>query len=219
MLRTLPLVVASLLAAPALGQVIEVSEPIIRSQGWSTMAGLTVGEARTVVTGQAAFPGISVGVLRGVHSRVDVGGRLSFNYGVEGNAADIAPELKLQAHVRASLYQGQRVNLGAEFAPGALVTFRPADEKTWGMTVPVALTLGIPVGSALHLHAAVECPLWFDFSSAHVRVPILAGGGAEYFLDRSLALTLNLRMGPTLQTWAGTGVFTFQSLLGVAWRL
>jgi len=219
MVRTLSLVLACLVATPALGQVIELSEPIIRSQGWSTMAGLTVGEARTVLTGQAAFPGISAGLLRGVHPRVDVGGRFSFNYGVEGNAADIAPELKLQALVRGSLYQGPRVNLGAEFSPGALVMFRPADVQEWGMALPVALTLGIPVGSALHLHAAVECPLWFDFSSMHLRVPILAGGGAEYFLDRSLALTLNLRMGPTLQTWEGTGVFTFQSLLGVAWRL
>jgi hypothetical protein len=219
MSRTLPLVLASLVAVPASGQVIEISEPIIRSQGWSTMAGLTVGESRTVVTGQAAFPGISAGLLRGVHPHVDVGGRLSFNYGVEGNAADIAPELKLQAQVRGSLYQGARVNLGAEFSPGALVLFRPADVQEWGMALPVALTLGIPVGSALHLHAAVECPLWFDFTSQHLRVPILAGGGAEYFLDRSVALTLNLRMGPTLQTWEGTGVFTFQSLLGVAWRL
>ncbi|MBM4377705.1 MAG: hypothetical protein FJ086_00125 [Deltaproteobacteria bacterium] len=219
MLRSFTLVAVSLLAAPAFAQVIEVSEPIIRSQGWSTMAGLTVGEARTVVTGQATFPGLSVGVLRGMHSRVDAGGLFSFNYGVEGNAADIAPELKLQGRARASLYQGQRVNLGAEFSPGALVVFRPNDQREWGMTVPMALTLGIPVGSALHLHAAVECPLWFDFASTKLRVPILAGGGAEYFLDRSVALTLNLRTGPTLQTWAGTGVFTFQSLLGVAWRL
>lgn len=219
MVRTLPLVLATLAAVPASGQIIEVSEPIIRSQGWSTMAGLTVGEARTVLTGQAAFPGITVGLLRGVHSRVDAGGRFSFNYGVEGNAADIAPELKLQALARASLYQGPRANLAAEFSPGALLLFRPAGEQQWGLALPVSLALGIPVGSALQLHAALECPLWFDFTTSHLRVPILAGGGAEYFLDRSLALTLNLRMGPTLQTWEGTGVFTFQTLLGAAWRL
>ncbi len=217
MIRTALLVAAALVAAPAAAQVIEISEPIIRSQGWSTMAGQTVGESRTVLTGQAAFPGITAGLLRGVHSRVDVGARVSFNYGVEGSIRTIAPELKLQAVGRALLYGSPRVNLGVEFAPGVLTVVQ--DPQVWALSLPVALTVGIPVGSALQLHAALECPLWFDFEKLHLRVPVLAGGGAEYFLDRNLALTLNLRMGPTLQTWEGTGAFTLQTLLGVAWRL
>ncbi len=50
-----------------------------------------------------------------------------------------------------------------------------------------------------------------------VTVPVLFGGGVEYFLDTSKALTFNLRTGPMIFTKSGYGSdFTLQALVGLA---
>jgi hypothetical protein len=53
-----------------------------------------------------------------------------------------------------------------------------------------------------------------DFGT--LTVPVLFGGGVEYFLDRSTALTFNFRSGPMIFTKPGYGSsFTLQALVGV----
>jgi hypothetical protein len=57
-----------------------------------------------------------------------------------------------------------------------------------------------------------------DFGA--VTVPVLSGGGVEYFVGASTALTFNFRTGPMIFiNSAGYGSdFTFQALLGVAYK-
>ncbi|OJT27261.1 hypothetical protein BO221_04550 [Archangium sp. Cb G35] len=193
-----------------------------RGQGWSVLSGQTLGSG-TAVTGQVGWPGLSLGLLHGATSRFDIGGKLTFNYGREGLITSVVPGLKLQAWMRLMLLQTSRVNVGLTFAPGPFFYFyeRYADV---GLTLPIALTVGIPVGSALMLNVGLDIPFYVIFGTGGgVVVPVLLGGGLEYFLDRNLAVNFNVRMGPSVGSYPGlygrgSARFTLEALLGVAYK-
>lgn len=204
-------------------------------QGWSVLTGETVGRGNTILQAQVGWPGVSLGLLHGVDPKVDLGARFTFNYGLEGmtDAAGI-PELKLQGVVRLKLLDRGRVNLGVTFAPGPLLYFIPSSRVVafdWagrvvvqsgtatiaGLTIPVGLNLGIPVGSALALSFGLDIPMYVIFNGGGVAVPMLVGAGAEYFIDRRLAATFTTRMGPTITRYQT--LFTLEMLVGIAYKL
>jgi len=86
----------------------------------------------------------------------------------------------------------------------------------YGITLPVGLTLGIPTRDNLNIALTFDLPLFVTFGDyGTLTVPVLFGGGVEYFLDRSMALTFNFRSGPMIFTKAGYGIsFTLQALVG-----
>ncbi|MGZ3458853.1 MAG: hypothetical protein ACXU86_10175 [Archangium sp.] len=193
-------------------------------QGWSVLSGQTVGQGGTVLTGQVGWPGISLGLLHGATSRFDIGGKLSFNYGREGIVTSVVPGLKLQAWVRLMLLESSRVNVGLTFAPGPLFYFYN-DGTDVGLALPVGLTVGIPVGSAVMLNVGMDIPFYVIFGAGGGPVfPILFGGGLEYFIDRNLALNFNVRMGPSIFPsesfrYEGRARFTMEALFGLAYHL
>ncbi|PTL78481.1 hypothetical protein [Vitiosangium sp. GDMCC 1.1324] len=195
-----------------------------RGQGWSVLSGQTVGQGSTVLEGQVGWPGLSLGVLHGATSRFDIGGKFTFNYGREGIVTAVVPGLKLQAWVRVMLLENSKLNLGLSFAPGPLFYFYDNFTDV-GLALPISLTVGIPVGSALMLNAGLDIPFYVIFGSGGGPVfPLLLGGGAEYFIDRNLAVTFNLRMGPTIGAYGdfrgrGSARFTLEALFGVAYKL
>jgi hypothetical protein len=194
---------------------------VVRSQGWSVYSGRTVGRGQSVIAGQVGWPGLSALVLRGTASNVDVGAKLSFNYGVEGVVTQIAPGLKFQGLMRFALLERGRAALGFAFAPGVLFYF-PGPTSTVGITLPLQLTLGITASSALQAHVVMEMPLYVTFGSfGGVVVPMLFGGGVEYFLDRSLALSFITKMGPSVDTrlFASRASLAFEALVGLQYRL
>lgn len=194
-----------------------------RGQGWSLLSGQTMGQGGTALMGQVGWPGVSLGLLHGATSRFDIGGKLSFNYGREGIVTSVVPGLKLQAWVRLMLLQTSRLNLGLTFAPGPFFYFYERFTDV-GLTLPIALTVGIPVGSALMLNVGLDIPFYVIFGAGGgAVVPVLLGGGLEYFIDRNLAVNFNVRMGPSVGTYSDFGVrgrarFTLEALLGVAYR-
>jgi hypothetical protein len=194
-----------------------------RGQGWSVLSGQTMGQGGTALVGQVGWPGVSLGLLHGATSRFDIGGKLSFNYGREGIVTSVVPGLKLQAWVRLMLLETSRVNLGLTFAPGPFFYFHENFTDV-GLTLPIALTVGIPVGSALMLNVGLDIPFYVIFGTGGgAVVPILLGGGLEYFLDRNFAVSFNVRMGPSVGSYAGFGDrgrarFTLEALLGLAYR-
>jgi hypothetical protein len=194
-----------------------------RGQGWSVLSGQTVGQGN-VLTGQVGWPGISLGLLHGATNRFDIGGKLSFNYGREGIVTSVVPGLKLQAWMRLMLLQSSGVNVGLSFAPGPFFYFYETDTDV-GLSLPIALTVGIPVGSALMLNVGMDIPFYVIFGSGGGPVfPILFGGGLEYFVDRNLAVTFNVRMGPSIFPYEefryrGRARFTMEAMFGIAYRL
>ncbi|WNG34593.1 hypothetical protein F0U61_13785 [Archangium violaceum] len=195
-----------------------------RGQGWSVLSGQTVGQGGTALVGQVGWPGLSLGLLHGATSKFDIGGKLSFNYGREGIVTSVVPGLKLQAWVRLMLLQSSRVNVGLSFAPGPFFYFYENFTDV-GLSLPIALTVGIPVGSALMLNVGLDIPFYVVFGAGGGPVfPLLLGGGLEYFVDRNLAITFNVRMGPSIGAYGdfrgrGRARFTLEAMFGVAYRM
>jgi len=190
-----------------------------RGQGWSVLSGQTMGQGGTALVGQVGWPGVSLGLLHGAAQRFDIGGKLTFNYGREGIITSVVPGLKLQAWVRLMLLQTSRVNLGLTFAPGPFFYFYERFTDV-GLSLPIALTVGIPVGSALMLNVGLDIPFYVIFGTGGgVVVPVLLGGGLEYFVDRNLAVNFNVRMGPSVGSYiGGRARFTLEALLGIAYK-
>jgi len=194
-----------------------------RGQGWSLLAAETVGKGSTAMIGQVGWPGVSLGVLHGAASRFDVGGKLTFNYGEEGVVTRVVPGLKLQAWTRLRLLDTSRLGLALSFAPGPFFYFNDYGTKV-GLALPIGITVGIPVGSALMINAGMDFPFYVIFGAGGGPVfPILLGGGLEYFVSRDLAVTFNVRMGPSVYPNDVRGrdraLFTLDAQFGIAWKL
>ncbi|MCI0569739.1 MAG: hypothetical protein L0Y66_03235 [Myxococcaceae bacterium] len=188
-------------------------------QGWSVLAGQTVGAGRMAVHGQVGFPGLSAGLLGGVADNFDFGGRFTFNYAAEGQTGPGAfiPGLKLQALLRLGLVNTGRFNLALNFEPGPF-TYFSRFETYWGLVLPVpGVAIGFPIGSALMINGGLDLPFYVLFGYG-VYFPVLIRGGLEYFIDRNLALTFNLGFGPTIKPLDQPAEFTLNLLMGVAYR-
>jgi len=214
--------------------------------GWSAITGKTLGEGTTAVHVQAAWPGVSVSLLHGYSSTFDFGGVLSFNYSYEGDVRAAYPGLKLQGYVKATLVEKPGYNIGLSFAPGILTYFFGQSFCTplalgtqtpfgyywvggnvctgggtqFGIAFPAGLTFGIPTRHNLNIALTFDVPLFVTFGDfGTFTVPVLFGGGVEYFLDRSKAITFSFRTGPMIFTKSGYGSdFTLQALVGLAFK-
>jgi hypothetical protein len=189
-----------------------------QGQGWSVLSGKTVGTGTNVFHGEIGWPGLSGTLLHGVNSNFDLGGKFTFNYGFEGATSDINPGFKLQGALHFQVAQVQKVSLGLHFEPGLLL-YREGG-ATFGITLPVSFVAGIQASSNLMINVGLDVPLAITFGDGSTAfVPILFGGGMEYFLDSRTALTFNMRLGPGIVTRGGGGtVFVLESLFGVAYR-
>jgi hypothetical protein len=217
---------------------------VAAGQGWSVITGETVGGGATSLHLQAAWPGLSVSLLHGSSPRFDFGGIFTFNYNYEGDVRASYPGIKVQGYLKGTLLKSPRYNLGVWFAPGMLTYFlgqnfcNPVILGThtvdgsfyvggnvctsvggtqFGLAFPAGLVFGASAGDHLNIALTLDLPLFVTFGDyGTFVVPILFGGGVEYFLDRSTAVTLSLRTGPMIFTKSGTD-FTFQALLGLAY--
>lgn len=194
-----------------------------RGQGWSLLAGDTVGANQNVLSAQIGWPGLSVGVLHGSTSKLDLGGKFTFNWGQEGLVEVVEPGIKLQAWVRLMLARMDQASLALVFQPGPIFYFHDGSTQV-GLALPVSLVAGIPVGSAIMLNLGVDVPFHVYFGTGGGPVfPLLVGGGLEYFIDRNLQVNFNVRMGPSIYPDAGRrgrsdAYFTLEALMGVGWR-
>jgi hypothetical protein len=192
-----------------------------RGQGWSVLSADTLGRGNTAFSGQIGWPGLTLGVLHGGSERFDIGGKFSFNWGREGWVRYTDPGIKLQAWMRLLLAKTSNVSLALTFQPGPLFYFaeHEHDDTDIGLALPVAFVVGIPAGSAVMLNLALDIPFHVYFGESIGPVfPILVGGGLEYFVDRSLAVTFNVRLGPSLIPDYDATEFTLEALFGVAYR-
>jgi hypothetical protein len=192
-----------------------------RAQGWSAMSGQTLGNGAEMIWGQFGWPGISADLAYGVSPTLDLGGRFTFNYGEEGITDTGVLGLKFQFTLRAQLVHKPKFDLGLRFDPGLLLYF-PSGSTVVGMTFPVGLEFGFPITPVLRANGSFDLPFWITFSPSPVEgfIPILFGGGVEYLVERDLALTARIKMGPTIRTASRTRntFFTLYFLLGVAYR-
>lgn len=192
-----------------------------RAQDWSAMSGQTLGSGAGMIWGQFGWPGISADLAYGTSPTLDLGGRFTFNYGEEGITDTGVLGLKFQFTLRAQLVRKPKFDLALRFDPGLLLYF-PSNTTVVGMTFPVGLEFGFPISPVFRANASFDLPFWITFnpSPAEGFIPILFGGGVEYLMQRDLALTARLKMGPTIATGNRTrnAFFTLYFLFGIAYR-
>lgn len=182
-------------------------------QGWSVLTARTQGKNENSLHVQAGWPGVSATLIHGMSPRLDVGGIFSFNYGLEGDINDVEPGIKLQGLTRIKLSDTGRFNLGLTFAPGPLLYFGHS-RTLLGIILPAGLVLGIPVNPSVNISLGADIPFWFYVTQGGgAAIPILFGGGVEYFIDRNTAVTFNTRMGPMIFT-GGSRTFCTATYLG-----
>ena len=214
-------------------------------QEWSVITGETIGGGATSVHVQAAWPGVSISLLHGGNPGFDFGGIFTFNYNYEGDVRASFPGIKLQGYFKGTLLKTSRYNLGLWFAPGVLAYFLGQNFCTpivvgtytpdvtvqgvanvctgvggtqYGLTFPAGLVFGVAAGNNFNIALNLDLPMFVTFGDyGSLTIPILFGGGVEYFVDKSTAVTFTLRTGPMIFTKSGTDL-TFQALLGVAYK-
>jgi hypothetical protein len=156
--------------------------------------------AGSIVHAQFGWPGISASLLESASRNIDIGARLSLLYAPEGITVLAGnPGLKLQGLLRLELLERGRINLGLEFSPGFFfysASYYYPGATLVGLTFPVGLALGFAVSPNLMLSLGLDMPFFLAFGY-DVAVPVRVGAGLEYALDRSLALTLSVKAGPS----------------------
>jgi len=192
-------------------------------QGWSLLSSQTVGANANVLGAEVGFPGLRITFLHGVQDRFDVGGRFSVLYSYEGMVNVLQPELKGELYGRLKLVDTGHFGLAFNVGVGMFGVFAGGTTVP-AITMPLGLVAGIPIGSALIANFGLEVPLFVTFGNfGGLTVPVLVGAGLEYFVDKSLILSLNTRMGPAINPtalWVGSSaVFDFELHLGVALKL
>lgn len=193
----------------------------VRAQDWSAMSGQTLGSGAGMIWGQFGWPGISADLAYGTSPTLDLGGRFTFNYGEEGITDTGVLGLKFQFTLRGQLVRKPKFDMALRFDPGLLLYF-PSNTTVVGMTFPVGLEFGFPISPVVRANASFDLPFWITFNPSPVQgfIPILFGGGVEYLMQRDLALTARLKMGPTIATGNRTrnAFFTLYFLFGIAYR-
>jgi hypothetical protein len=209
------------------------SEELPSSSGWSVSSGKTIGRGNKAIHGQLGWPGLSGTFLLGINDKLDVGGRLAFNYGLEGAFA-IVPGFKLQGVVRLNFVETSQINFGISLEPG-FYWYGFNFYSLLGIALPVSANLGIRASSALMVNVGVDVPMSIAFfsgaypgysfypyyytgSSAVLFLPIQMGGGVEYSVNQQLAITYNLRIGPFISSAGGYVTIAMNALMGVAYR-
>ena len=187
-------------------------------QAWSAIGARTLAPGDNMLEASAGYPAISGAYVRGVSSGLNSGGRIGFVYGVEGMFREPAPGFRLQGIVKLRLLDSGKISLGLNIEPGLLYYGSFLQGARVGLTLPVGLRLGIAASSAIAVAVLVELPMWVEFGTfGGFNLPILTGGGVEYFITSQLAAFVRARIGPTIRTMRPTEV-TFDGSVGIAYR-
>ena len=213
---------ALLFAAPMAGAQVSRGFPAgpADRDNWSATQGRTVGADRNVVTGEAGWPGLAVQWLHGLDPVTDVGLRFGFNYGFENTTSSLVG-VDLQVPVRRYLMRSGQFDIEGHVAPG-FTFYGNHGDMLFGVEAPVGLVAAyqvdprftVSVGGDVPLLLSVTNPFGFLFGP-------LVGAGAEYRIDKDLAVTGKLRFGPefAFDHNGGSSEFAFQTLVGVAYAL
>jgi hypothetical protein len=213
---------ALLFAAPMAGAQVSRGFPAGPSDRdyWSATQGRTVGTDRNVVTGEAGWPGLAVQWLHGLDPVTDVGLRFGFNYGFENTTSSLVG-VDLQVPVRRYLMRSGQFDIEGHVAPG-FTFYGNHGEMLFGVGGPVGLVaayqmdskLTVSVGGDVPLLLSITHPFGFLFGP-------LVGAGAEYKIDKDLAVTGKVRIGPefAFDSNGGSSDFAFQTVVGVAYAL
>jgi hypothetical protein len=190
---------------------------------WTVESGKTVGEGNNVFWGQGGYPGIWAEFIHGLTPTLEIGGKFAFNYGFEGIVDINKVGLDFQFLVRKQFFDNGKMRIAGRLDPGFLLYF-PSGTTVAGIIFPVSVEFGFPVSTEVSINASFSAPMYVDFANggAGFVIPILFGGGVEYLLERNIALTFRLALGPSFVAGngyvGGSPAFTLYALFGAAYK-
>lgn len=188
-------------------------------QHWSIVGPKTLEPSANALEIAAGWPGLSVGYLRGVAPALNLGARVGFVYGIEGEIRSVVPGVKLQVLLKWRILEKDRLSFGLTFEPGPFFHALSGGSTLAGFSIPLGVRLGIAASSALTVAVLVDVPMWVQFGpGGELNVPVLSGVGLEYFVTSTLGLFFRTRLGPTIHTSYRLAEFTFEGSLGVAFK-
>ena len=194
------------------------AEVLAEGHSWSTVGGKTVGRGAAAIDAGVGWPGLHAGVAYGVFPAIDFGLRFSFNWGVEGSVRSVHPGIKFQGLMKAKLYDNGFLSFALKFEPGFL-TYFSSGSSMLGFAFPVGAQLGLAVGGPLALGIHLDVPMFLTFGEgSHFQIPLLMGGGVEYFFNSRFLANFVLKMGPSFSTGGGGAIFVMEAKIGVAYR-
>lgn len=205
-------------AAPADAQLETSYSPIGESSAWSATAGRTAGTGNSVLQVEAGWPGIGFTWLKGINERSDYGLHLGFNYGFEGTSNTVTG-FNFAVPYRRTLAASGDTSLAFETQPG--LSIYANNGAMVGVGGPIGVVGALQVSPQLTLDLAAEVPVLITFTNpTGVVFGPQFGGGGEYLIDRNLAVTVRLRIGPRFALdSAGSNTQTgFETLIGLAYN-
>jgi hypothetical protein len=211
-------ILAFVLAWPTRAQLVETSVEPYGDGNWTATAGRTVGSGNAVLQAEAGWPGIGFTYLKGLDERSDVGLHVGFNYGLEGTTDSVAG-VNVGVPYRRTLATTGDTDLAFHMQPG--ISLYGNDGAMFGIGGPIGVVAGFRVSPPLTLDVGADFPVLISFSNpAGFRFGPQFGGGAEYLIDRNLAVTARVRVGPQFALESGgtssqTGLVT---LIGLAYN-
>ena len=206
-----------------LGVLLAVPAMAAEEAPWSVESGETVGAGHSVFWGQVGYPGIWAEIIHGIDPTTEIGGKFAFNYALEGIVNTSTIGLDFQFLLRKQFFDNGKIRIAGRFDPGLLLYF-PSGFTLIGITFPVGVEFGFPVSSQVSINASFDLPMYLLFSSGGYGtafvIPLLFGGGVEYMIEKNLALTFKLKLGPSIVTggYVGTTQFTLYALFGAAYK-
>lgn len=208
---------AFLLSCPARAQIETSYSPGIEGN-WTATAGRTVGAGNSVLQAEAGWPGIGFTWLKGLDERSDAGLHVGFNYGFEGTSNPVTG-FNLAVPYRRTLATMGDTAIAFEAQPG--ISIYSNNGAMVGIGGPVGVVAGFHVSPQLTLDVGADVPVLLSFSNpAGFLFGPQFGGGGEYLIDRNLAITARIRVGPRFALdSAGSETQTgFVTLIGLAYN-
>jgi hypothetical protein len=187
---------------------------------WSTTAGRTVGMGNSSVAAEVGWPGIGFTYLHGVDERTDWGFHAGFNYGLEGSSRSLTG-LNLAIPYRHTLGTLSDTAFAFQVQPG-LSFYSSEGSVLVALGGPIGIVWSFKLDPSLTLDLGVDVPILISFSNpAGFLFGPEFGGGGEYLIDRNLAVTARLRIGPEFALSSGGSNTTtgFTALIGLAYNL
>ncbi|HET7787288.1 MAG TPA: hypothetical protein VFL36_15065 [Myxococcales bacterium] len=194
---------------------------------WSVATGETVSPNADAFRFDLGWPGISFTYLHGTSDRSDMGLQFDLLYGWEStNRSKFG--FGFGVPFRIVVNRKDKVTIGLHIDPGIRVY--TGDNVTGGtdffLRFPVGGILGVQVTPELRLAATIDLNMATQFLShnfgpdAFLEIGPQFGFAAEYAVDRSLDVGLNVRFGPQFYTFSASPTdFAFTTAVVIGYRL
>jgi hypothetical protein len=192
--------------------------PFGDSAPWSATAGRTAGTGNSVLQAEAGWPGIGFTWLKGMDERSDLGLHVGFNYGFEGTSNTVTG-FNLAVPYRRTLATSGDTSIAFEMQPGLSIYSNSG--AMVGVGGPIGVVAGLQVSPQLTLDLAADVPVLITFTNpAGILFGPQFGGGGEYLIDRNLAVTARIRVGPrfALDSNGSETQTGFVTLIGLAYN-